>query len=173
MWTPDSLCIGSKQKAEVGWGSPPAASAWSGEPPGSHGHVDAPLQAGPHPCPCTSSQRTNPQPSPWTHCPVTPRLQRGDRAPTAGPGLRGSEPCARASASSRSSPDRGRRAGWPPPLSRQAPCPLTASSPLFYPLAEEYEEEGNRGAPQAPSRPRAPPSSPINRPPPWSLIPTS
>lgn len=112
-------------------------------------------------------------PSPWTPCPVTPCLQRGDRAPTAGPGLRGSEPCPRASASSRSSPDRGRRAGWPPPLSRLAPRPLTASSPLFYPLAEEYEEEGNRGDPQAPSHPRPPPSSPINRPPPWSLIPTS
>lgn len=62
MWTPDSLCIGSKQKAEVGRGSPPAASAWPGEPPGSRGHMDAPLQAGPHPCPCTSFQRTDPQP---------------------------------------------------------------------------------------------------------------
>lgn len=47
----------------------------------------------------------------------------------------------------------GARQAGPPPLSRLAPChPLTASSPLFYPLAEEYEEEGNGGAPQAPAQ---------------------
>ncbi|OWK17256.1 TNNT3 [Cervus elaphus hippelaphus] len=38
----------------------------------------------------------------------------------------------------------GARQAGPPPLSRLAPChPLTASSPLFYPLAEEYEEEAS------------------------------